>query len=116
VVRRNGSRHRKRSPSTTRGRSTERRSCNGVRIKSSDTTENAYEIASARNGTARPSPNSAPPTGGPAISTAAVRACWTPAASGSCTAGTTERNAPAAAGPKKAAFAGDCVSASTSSG
>ena len=46
-------------------------------------TENVYETASTRNGSARASPKSAPPSGGPASHTAACRPVWAPAAAGS---------------------------------
>ena len=52
---------------------------------------------------ARPSPNNAPPTGGPSSITVAPRASWMPAAAGSWWDGTTARRAPVAAGLKIAA-------------
>ena len=51
---------------------------------SSDTIEKTYEIASARKGSERPRPKSAPPSGGPASVTTEKRACSAAAASGSC--------------------------------
>ena len=77
-VRRNGWLQRKRNPSAIcvrrRAGSIARSSWNGVRISASETNENAYETASKRNGTARPSPKSAPPSGGPASITSRRRA------------------------------------------
>ncbi len=67
-VRRNGRPQRKRKPSASCARSDSssrsRDSWNGVRIASSVASEKAGERAPARNGNARPSPNSAPPLGG----------------------------------------------------
>ena len=72
-----------------------------MRIARSDTIENAYDARSATNGSARPSPKSAPPADGPTSVTVANRACSAAAASGSCAAGTTERSAPTSAMLKK---------------
>jgi hypothetical protein len=73
----------------------------GVRIASSEASEKTYETASARNGTARPTPKSAPPSEGPTSVTVAKRACSAAAASGSCAVSTTERSAPTSAMLKK---------------
>ena len=106
-VRRKGRLHRYRKPSARRERSDavsgSRSSWNGVRIKRSDTVENAYESASTTNGNARARPNSAPPSGGPPSRTAACRPVCAAAAAGSCRVGTTDRNAPAYAAEKSAA-------------
>ena len=80
-----------------------RSSWNGVRIASSDRIENADETASTRKGTARPSPNSAAPSGGPASRTVARCAPCTPTAVGSSRRGATARNAPVWAATKKVA-------------
>jgi hypothetical protein len=65
-----------------------------VRISRSDAVEKAYEIASARNGSERATPRSAPPTGGAERRTIAERAWVALAAAGICASGTTDRNAP----------------------
>ena len=62
-----------------------------------ETIENAYEAASAKNGSARPSWNSAPPTGGPTIPTADMRARPAATAAGSSDRDTTARSAPGCA-------------------
>jgi hypothetical protein len=67
-----------------------------------DTIENAYEAASTMNGMALPAVSSTPPSGGPASLTAASRPVCAPLAVGSCTAGTTERIAPAYAAKNSA--------------
>ncbi len=107
AVRRNGWRQRNRKPSATcarRGeRSTSRTSWNGVRIATNETIENAYDAASATNGTARPSPKSAPPTGGAIRRTIDARAPCVATAAGSWRSGTIARSAPGCAATKKTA-------------
>jgi hypothetical protein len=63
-----------------------RSSWNGVRIATNVASENPYEIASARNGRTRPSPNNTPPSGGPPRTTLASRPWSTAAALGNCSA------------------------------
>ena len=55
---------------------------------------------SATNGTARPRPKSAPPSGGPISITAEPRASIVEIAAGSCARGTTAFSAPASAARK----------------
>src|SRR3954466_13549425 len=62
-------------------------------MASSERLDATYDSASARNGTACPTPNSAPPTGGPPRRTTDWRGSSAPAAGGSSTAGTTPRRA-----------------------
>ncbi len=64
-------------------------------IEAALTRTRGYEIASTTNGSDRPSPNSAPPNGGPASRTAATRPVSAAAAAGSCRGGTTARSTPA---------------------
>ena len=64
--------------------------------------EKAYETASATKGSERATSKSDPPMGGPTMRTAAARPLWAPAASGSCSVGTTARIAPGWAAPKMA--------------
>ena len=64
--------------------------------------EKAYETASATKGNERATSKSDPPMGGPMMRTAAARPLWAPAASGSCSVGTTARIAPGWAAPKMA--------------
>jgi hypothetical protein len=106
TVRRNGCRQRKRKPSAIceriRAVSASRSSWNGVRIATRVTTEKRYETASTTNGSARAMPKSAPPSGGPASRTTAMRACMAPAAVGIWRCGTTARIAPVEAMLKNA--------------
>jgi len=99
VARKNGIRAKYRIPSTSSLRSDvagtgSRSSWKRVRISSTEPVENAYETASAKNGSDRARPKSAPPTGGAERRTIAERACTALAAVGSCAVGTTERKAP----------------------
>ena len=72
-----------------------------VRMQRRDAVEKTYETASTRNGIARPTAKSAPPTGGAPSRTIAPRACVTLEASASCASGTTARNAPLVAGAEE---------------
>src|SRR5438034_4501173 len=59
------------------------------RMNRSETKESAYDTASKRNGTARPTANSTPPSGWPARSAPCSRAWFCAIAAGSCSRATT---------------------------